>query len=139
MHITSKGRELADHAHLGDNPVVLNTLSRICRAAVTYERNQEDICNGHPANSSPTLPNETIFRLQEAWEKRTDRQDERLERLISNLAETLPDVTGVTFNGDPRGSTVRLLFTGKRYDFASRTWISSDDGFPAVEICVPGA
>ena len=138
MRITSKGRELADLAHLGDHPLVLNLCSRICAAAVTYERIQEDRCNGHPANSSSTMPNQMLRTLQEGWEKRCERQDEQLSKRITKLALELPAVTGVELGGDPRGCTVKLLFAGKRYDCTSRAWVPVGPDFPLVEISVPG-
>lgn len=126
--ITAKGRELADNAHLGDDRRVLETCSLICRAAITYERVQEDRCNGHPACSSPTLPAATITKLQEVFEERTEKRDEQLSKRIKELALTLPGVKGVNLGGDPRGCTVKLLFVDGR----------SDD-WEGESVCVPGA
>ena len=128
MRITGKGRVLADNAHVGDNRVVLETCSRICRAAASYLRVQEDVCNGHPANSSPTLPIETVHRLQKAWEKQTNKRNEQLSKLIAKLALTLPGAKGVNLGGDPRGCTVEIVF----HDGRSNNW-----GRDAI--CVPGA
>ncbi len=140
MRITSKGRELADLAHLGDHPLVLNLCSRICAAAVTYERVQEDRCNGHPIQSSPSISlysNESIATMQDAWDKRIERQDEQLSKRITKLALQLPAVTDVELSGDSRGCTVKLLFAGKRYDYTSRAWVLCDGH--SGEVGVPGA
>jgi len=116
---TQKGNELARKLRPRDNPhlyIDVDICSALCRAATSYARIQEDACNGHPINSSPTAPIDYIHKLQGKWEARCDRENDRLEALIKRHAESLPGVKAVLFGGDPRGCTVTLVMTDGRSD-----------------------
>ena len=130
--ITIKGTELAEklrpHLPTTFTPSLREVCSLICRSATSYAAIQEAMCNGHPACSSPTLPIETVRRLQEQHEAWTAKCDSQLERRIKELAGFIPGVKDVVFQGDPRGCTVKLAMDDGHYD----DW--GQEG-----ICVPGA
>lgn len=120
--ITNKGRELGRKLHnvsldaynmglLADryNPDDCARCSLIARHAVTLHRLYEDECNGHPSMGDPHCPIERAQKLQAKWEARTERETARLEKRIKELANGLPNIAGVEFNGDPRGAPVRLI------------------------------
>jgi len=88
--------------------------SAICRAAATYKRLAEALCNGE---------------LTPAEERRAERAEER----ICELCEALPIMRGggrpsPVFQNDPRGSTVKLRMPDRRADDWGRTGL-----------CVPGS
>lgn len=125
--ITNKGRELAIDLNQGITREMLETCSLLCRAAKSYKRIQEDECNGHPANSNPHLPQESVGRLQDRWQARCEKRGAQLEAHINKLAGRLPGVKLVRFNGDPRACTVQLImYNGRRTGWGEG-------------VCVPGA
>jgi hypothetical protein len=78
----------------------------LLRHAKTHTRIQEMVCNGHPACSSPTLPQETISRLQERHEQWCEKREQQIERRIAQICKDVG--VAVEFGGDPRGYTVKL-------------------------------
>ena len=114
--ITKSGLELADRIRRyvpydgGEAWLELReNCSLIARHAVSLHRVYEAECNGHPACSSPLLSNETIARLQERHAAWCERRQAQLEARIAKLAARLPGITGVKFQGDPRGAPVHLV------------------------------
>jgi hypothetical protein len=85
---------------------VAQIAGRLMRHGATYGRLQEDFCNGHPIQSVYGADNATVARLQDKWDKRIERETERLEKLITAAAAELGLVPD--FQGDPRGYTVKL-------------------------------
>src|SRR5690242_17663087 len=66
---TTKGMKLAIALNRID-PQSLELCSKICRAATSYARIQEDVCNGHPAQSwlREVISIERLGKLQADWE-----------------------------------------------------------------------
>jgi len=129
--ITKRGYELADMVDPHRKKWglrELHTASTLCRAAVSYEKIQVAVCNGHPACSSPTLPIATIRELQQYHEEWCEKRDRQLSKRIRDLAKQLPFVKGVVLGGDPRGATVKLVLKNGR----TNDW--GQEG-----ICVPGS
>ena len=123
---TKNGLELAIKLKLTD-PQSVETCGKICRAARSYARIQEDMCNGHPIQGT-NAPIEQVRKAQARWDARCDQENDRLEKLIRSHAAKLPGVAAVRFQGDPRGCTVKLLRPqDSQEDFSS-------DGVP-----VPGS
>lgn len=96
---------------------------RILRHAATHARLAEESCNGHPCQSSASMPVAEIGKLQDRWDKRIEKQEARIENLIRDIctAYTLP----VTFGGDPRGFTVKLHFSSGRFN----SWGGREEGY----------
>ena len=106
---TTKGRELALKLApaIGNTNAIQVTCSRICRAAATLHRLNEEACNGHPANADGQLPIETVTRLQSVWEARVESQTARTLYRLEGLVGSLPHI-GVgpwtlKAEEDPRG------------------------------------
>ena len=112
---TLKGRELSSKLSrfIGTTEDIVQICSLICRHATSYGHVQEGHCNGHPACISGRLPIETVHRLQSDFEEWLAKRDDQLEKRIADLVEQLPHTDDgplrVHFQGDPRGSTVRLI------------------------------
>ena len=113
--ITNKGRELATLLlpMIGYTSEIAETCSLIARHAATHARLSEDACNGHPLQgANPPVPIERMNKLQDAWDMRVEKQTEYTEARIIALVDSLPATdTGklqVSFDGDPRGCTVKI-------------------------------
>ena len=91
---------------------VAQVAGRIMRHAATYCRLAEESCNGHPAQGSPTMPAAQLGKLQEKWDARIEREEARIEKLLTAAASELGLVAD--FGGDPRGYTVKLMLPSGR-------------------------
>jgi hypothetical protein len=112
---TLKGYQLAETLRSRGVEVNVITCSLIARHATSYQKNQEDICNGHPANGAGWIDIKTARRLQEEWEARTERKSERLEMRITQICKDIEGIAAVYFQGDPRGLCIQLI-PAKSYD-----------------------
>lgn len=116
--ITNNGRELA----LQIAPAIKDTTehtqaicSEICRLARSHHRLAEHACNGYQTWDG---------EWDEKAEQRAEAKSDRIEARIVLLAEMLPrwregrrsGTFGATFQGDPRGCTVKLTGPRSRYD-----------------------
>lgn len=116
--ITRKGRQLAAELGCYANTPAVVACSLVCRHAVTYQRIQEERCNGPWQASSATLPQEVVSRAIERHEAWVEREDARLAQLIEKHAAMIPGISGVDLGGDPRGVCVKLI----RTDGKSNSW-----------------
>lgn len=97
---TTKGDKLALRLsrHIGTTYAIRVRCARICRAATTYNRYQEDWCS---------------VEMTEPQERRRAEAEDRLEARIRDLVQGLPEADAgafrVEFAGDPRGPVVRLV------------------------------
>jgi hypothetical protein len=108
-----------------DKPMaeVIRVAKLLMRHARTYGRIQEMECNGHPAQSNPYMPIETLNKLQARHEAYCEKEGKRMEGLLTRAGAALG--CEVKFTGDPRGYTVRLMLPSKRYN----TWGGAEDGW----------
>lgn len=118
MCMTKHGAELAatlTKRNAVEPKTVLETCSLICRHAATIKRLAEAYCN----------------RELSTDEKERDRMCEaRIRELVKALIEAgCKQVTGVEFQGDPRGATVKLIVN----DHSGDSWGGDD------RLCVPGS
>lgn len=116
---TSKEREefiAAIVREFPDKPIdfVTHRARLLLRHAKTHGRLAEESCNGHPAQSSPTMDAKTVGRLQEKWDARIERQEKQIERRMAEIAAELG--VPIRFGGDPRGYTVKLTLPSGRYN-----------------------
>ena len=120
--VTNKGRELALEVFKGKKTPewgALTACSTICRHAATLHRLAEESCNGHPMQANPYIDARELRKLQDKWDARIDRQEDRTEGLITDAARRIKAVKGVKFSGDPRGCVVKLVLkSGRTNDFA---------------------
>lgn len=129
--ITQKGRELVSKLSEGSTREMLEAASLLCRAATTYRRIQEAWCDGMPARDYGwfyKLPVERQNEMQAKFDAYLEKRTPQITRRIEILAAQLPGVKRVSFQGDPRGCTVKLVM----YDGRSDDW--GREG-----LCVPGA
>ena len=110
---------------LPDRPahLVVDAARLLMRHAATHGRLAVESCNGHPAQSSPTLDAKTINRLQDAWDKRIEKSEAQAEKRITAICADLglrPD-----FGGDPRGYTVKVHLPNHAYN----TWGGRESGW----------
>lgn len=110
--VTSKGRALADKIGTTD----AQTCSRICRAAKTYERVQESLCNGPHWAGDPNIPMDRYSKMMDRWQARTEKEDKRLETLLARLVGLLGPGYGAVLSGDPRGCVVKVKCPDGRTD-----------------------
>lgn len=100
--ITERGRFIAWelNPYMGTTSEIQEACSLIGRHAVSYSRIQELWCSSERVNNVDWLRN--YYEAKEA----------RLEARITDLVESLPHTDNgpvrVEFEGDPRGSTVKL-------------------------------
>lgn len=100
--VTARGRFIATklNPHMGTTRQIQEACSLIGRHAVTYSHIQELWCGNERVNNVDWLRN--YYEAKEA----------RLEARITDLVESLPHTDNgpvrVEFEGDPRGSTVKL-------------------------------
>jgi hypothetical protein len=98
--ITKRGSELASrlNPYIGTTMEILETCSLIARSAVTHDRIQETW---------------TSVELSDRATERLERREAGIEHRISELVENLPATDDgpfkVTFEGDPRGYTVKIV------------------------------
>lgn len=123
MSITTKGRILALELGQSGEGYAAVVCSRICRSAVSYQRVEEMVCNGHPAMGNPHIDIKTANRLQERHEKWCEKRETALENNIRKWVDILGalpgvPVSGVEIGGDPRGVCVKLI----RTDGKSNSW-----------------
>lgn len=98
----------------------------LLRHGTTYARIQEAICNGVEWNRYDT--NESFQKRQNRHEKWTEKREQQLEKRIKEIVAGLGEGFGVIFQGDPRGSTVKITVpSGKTDDWGKEG------------ICVPTA
>ena len=115
LNKTLKGYQLAETLRSRGVEVDVITCSLIARHATSYQNNQEDVCNGHPANGNPRIDIKTAGRLQEEWEARTDRKHDRLKKRITEIVKDIEGIGAIYFQGDPRGLCIQLI-PAKSYD-----------------------
>lgn len=100
--VTARGRFIAWelNPYMGTTSEIQEACSLIGRHAVSYSRIQELWCSSERVNNVDWLRN--YYETKEA----------RLEARIADLVESLPHTDNgpvrVKFEGDPRGSTVKL-------------------------------
>lgn len=105
--VTRRGRQLraelndAIRTDDPDHPYIpldrLGDVSLLARRVARYNTRQEQACSYE-------------WACGEKW----DRDEERLEQSIRDLAKSLPGVLDVVFSGDPRGYTVKLVLSSGR-------------------------
>jgi hypothetical protein len=130
--ITAKGRELASKLNpaIGTTREISVTCSLIARHATTHTQLAEILVNGGTYSSETGhVPDELRYRRIEWAEQRTDAIERRIASLVQDLPHTDDGPFGVTFEGDPRGCTVKLT--------APAEWTSLYDSFGGDCICVP--
>lgn len=125
--ITTKGKELARKLAPSVGlpypyTAFLETCSLIARHTVTHHRLAEMYCNGPhflDRRYFLDLPAKIQSEWIERWETRRKKRDEQIEKritvLVSDLAKQSDLDISVRFEGDPRGSTVRLLVPANGY------------------------
>lgn len=102
VQVTARGRFIAWelNPYMGTTSEIQEACSLIGRHAVSYSRIQELWCGSERVNNVEWLRN--YYETKEA----------RLEARIADLVESLPHTDNgpvrVKFEGDPRGSTVKL-------------------------------
>lgn len=105
-------------------PAVVEAAARlILRHAATHGRLATEACNGHPAQSSPTMDARELGKLQEKRDARIEREEKRIEARIAEICKPFgirPD-----FGGDPRGYTVKLHLANGKYN----TWGGEESGY----------
>lgn len=135
---TYKGRTLARKLApaIGYTSGIDETCSKICRAAATLHRLNEEACNGHPlqsANSSDPAFWARVDRLQEKWEERVDRQTEQVLRRLDSLVRDLPETDmgpwKLVPEEDPRGCSVIVAPEGVE--------VRSDSWGERNGVCIP--
>jgi hypothetical protein len=89
----------AECAHLAD---------LLCRHGVTYSRLQEMHCNGVGTWYGESAA--SFAKRQERFEKQLERREILIEKRIRAICESLGYVA--SFEGDPRGHTVRVVIPG---------------------------
>lgn len=98
MAITKAERQLAIDLTTADYGLVLpSQVAPIIRLAKAYQRIQEGWCNDVKQNNDPVA------------NARAVKREEKLMADIIVLAVALPVVKHVLFEGDPRGSCVKLV------------------------------
>ena len=119
MTITKKGYELATKLSpgFGYTDSIAETCSRICRAAATLHRLNEDDCNGHPCQSSPFVDSTTANKLQARWEARVERETAKVAKRLETLVYSLPEVDwfghwALVAESDPRGCSLIVAPAG---------------------------
>jgi hypothetical protein len=121
MTTTKKGLELARKLApaIGYTNAIDETCSKICRAAATLHRLNEEACNGHPLQGSAS--NDPAFwqrvdKLQAKWEERVERETERILKRLDSLVRDLPETDFGPFvldaESDPRGCSVIIAPEG---------------------------
>lgn len=90
-----------------------STCARLARIERKLQKLAEDGCNGHPAQSSPHMPIETLNKLQARWDARVERETAIAEATADKLAKMLGGTT--IHQGDPRGAVLGLLFGSREF------------------------
>lgn len=135
MTTTRKGDELAWKLvdAIGATYGIRETCARICRAATSLHRINEDECNGHPANSDPFMPIERVTKLQERWEARCERDSARYLRLLDSAVRDLPETDlgpwKLVAEEDPRGCSVIVAPEGVK--------VAADSWGEHNGVCIP--
>lgn len=101
--ITERGRFIAWelNPYMGTTSQIQEACSLIGRHAVSYSRIQELWCSDERACN--------VDWLREYYEKREASLEARILDLVESLPWTADGPVTVEFQGDPRGSTVKLL------------------------------
>lgn len=98
----------------------------LLRHGRTYANIQEMCCNGPGTWYGES--NESFQKRQERHDKWIEKREQQLEKRIRQICKELGDGFGVIFQGDPRGSTVKITVpSGKTNDWGKEG------------ICVPTA
>jgi hypothetical protein len=110
---TKKGLELARKLApaIGYTNQIDETCSKLCRAATTLHRLNEEDCNGHPLQGTYTGNNWALVdKLQAKWEERVERQTARVLERMAWLVDFLPQPDNGKWKlvpeSDPRGCSV---------------------------------
>lgn len=118
--ITKRGRELQErldhYAETGTTTEMVEICSLLARHARSLHRVFELQCNGHPAMGDPRIPIKQAHQLQERFEAQLEKRGAQLTKRITDLADRLPHIKGVSFGGDPRGCPFVLLTENGRGD-----------------------
>ncbi len=119
MATTYNGDALAGKLNpaIGTTREIRETCARICRAAATLHRLNEEACNGHPAQSGTSgLAWERVDQLQAAWDVRVEAQTEQVIRRLESLVADLPHTDLGPFKlqaeEDPRGCSLIIVPDG---------------------------
>lgn len=98
--VTKAGTSLADAILpvIGRTHAIMETCSLIARHAKTYARIQEMWCSVEMSDK------ETAY-----WELREQQLERRITELVDDLPHTDDGPWDVSFEGDPRGYTVKLF------------------------------
>jgi len=105
--------------------LVVQKAKLLMRWGATLQRLAEESCNGHPAQGMPATMIDAahLGKLQAAWDRRIEHQEERIQRLAEATCKELGMVPN--FGGDPRGYVFKVhLCTG-----ASNTWGGKEEGY----------
>jgi hypothetical protein len=101
--VTARGRFIAWelNPYMGTTSEIQEACSLIGRHAVSYSRIQELWCSSERVCNTDWL--------RESYEKREASLEARILDLVESLPHTDNGPVRVEFQGDPRGSTVKLL------------------------------
>jgi hypothetical protein len=130
--ITAKGRELASKLNpaIGTTAEIERTCSLIARHATTHTQLAEILVNGGTYGHETRNVPDSVRNARIEWaEERTETIERRITGLVEDLPHTDDGPFGVTFQGDPRGCTVKITAPGE--------WSSLYDGWGQDGVIVP--
>ena len=102
VQVTARGRFIAWelNPYMGTTSEIQEACSLIGRHAVSYSRIQELWCSSERVNN--------VDWLRNYYETKETRLEARIADLVESLPHTDNGPVRVKFEGDPRGSTVKL-------------------------------
>lgn len=129
--VTNKGRELSLNLCplIGTTNAIQATCSLIARHATTHHKLSECACNGGYGQDPGMLPEDMCERQMDDIDQRTEMLEKRITQLVESLPDTEDGPMRASFGGDPRGSTVQIIFP-ESLRHHSHNW--THDG-----VCVP--
>jgi len=112
---TLKGYQLAELLANRGVAADVETCSLIARHSQTMQNNAIAECSGHPIYQDPncrrylqSLSNEELAEMQERFHAHLEKSDTRARNRIEKLVATIDGIAGIHWQGDPRGTVVRL-------------------------------
>lgn len=113
---TLKGYQLAESLANRGVAADVETCSLIARHSQTMQNNAVADCNGHPIyydrsaqSYLRSLTSEQEAEMQERFHAHLEKSDTRARSRIEKLVATIDGIAGIHWQGDPRGTVVRLV------------------------------
>lgn len=134
---TLKGYQLAELLANRGVAADVETCSLIARHSQTVQNNAVASCGGPPIYYDPnsrrylqSLTPEQEAEMQERFHAHLEKSDTRARNRIEQLVSTIEGIAGIHWQGDPRGTVVRLV---PAPDYDPKRCMRSQP----YEVCVP--